>query len=197
MIKLQIGCFDVPLDGWYNTDITMHIVVARIPFLARLLHAFGLIDTQRYQEHKDGVFRRVHYLNVLKKFPFSDNSIEAVYSSHMLINFARQQALTCLKEVHRVLRPDGILRLVMPDLDHWINIYDPENPDAFLQLVYLPRTKRKQNHIHWMYNAGSLRKIMQEAGFKNIMQYEMFKGECPDVEKIDYRTDSIFMEGAK
>lgn len=196
-MKLHIGCFNVSLEGWHNTDVTMHIVVARIPFLAHVLHAFGLIDAQRFQQHRDGVFRKVHYLNALKKFPFPNNSIAAVYSSHMLVNFARQQALACLKEIHRVLRPDGILRIAVPDLDHWITTYNPGNPDAFLQLVYLPTTKRKQNHIHWMYNARSLRKMMEEAGFKKIMQYEMFKGECPDVERIDYRTDSIFMEGTK
>jgi Uncharacterized protein conserved in bacteria len=197
MIKLHIGCFDVPLAGWYNTDVTMHIVVARISFLAPLLHALGLIDARRYQQHRDGVFLKVHYLNALKKFPFSDNGVEAVYSSCTLTNFTRRQALACLKEINRVLRPDGILRIAIPDLDHWIRTYDPNDPDGFLRLIFEPEIKGEENRIHWMYNPFSLRKIFQEAGFKNIVICEMYQGKCPDVQKIDCRSDVMFMEGEK
>jgi SAM-dependent methyltransferase len=197
MIRLHIGCFDVPLAGWYNTDVTIHIVVARIPFLAPLLHALGLIDARRYQQHRDGVFHKVHYLNALKKFPFSDYSVEAVYSSCMLTNFTRQQALVCLKEINRILRPDSILRIAVPDLDRWLRTYDPNDPDGFLRLIFEPEIKAEENRIHWMYNPFSLKKILQEAGFKNVVICEMCQGKCPDAQKIDYRSDVVYMEGEK
>ncbi len=196
-MKLHIGCFDTPLDGWYNTDVTPHIFIARTPFLATVLHRIGLMETARLKQHRNGIFNKVHYLNAAKRFPFNGNSIEAIYSSHMLVNLTNYQALCCLKECHRVLRPGAILRVAVPDLDRWIQTYNPKDPDKTLELFYLPSTKRVKNHIHWMYNVRSLRKIMEEAGFKKIMQYEMFKGECPDVERIDYRADSIFVEGTK
>jgi SAM-dependent methyltransferase len=141
MTKLHIGCFDVLLPGWYNADVTMHIFVARIPFLAHTLYGLALIDDRRYQRHKTGVFREVHYLNALKKFPFSDCSVEAVYSSCMLTNFTHQLALACLKEINRILRPDGILRIAIPDLDHWIRTYDPNDPDGFLRPIFEPEIK--------------------------------------------------------
>ncbi|MGA9407854.1 MAG: hypothetical protein WBW71_12050 [Bacteroidota bacterium] len=75
MIKLHIGCFDVPLAGWYNTDVTPNIIVARIPFLAGVLQAFGLIDNHRWRQHKNGVFRALQYLNALKKIPFHDEIV--------------------------------------------------------------------------------------------------------------------------
>jgi hypothetical protein len=48
-----------------------------------------------------------------------------------------------------------------------------------------------------MYNPLSLRKILQEAGFKNVVISEMYQGKCPDVQKMDYRSDVMFMEGEK
>ena len=53
MIKVHIGCFDVSLAGWCNTDITTHIVVARISFLVHVLYFFGLIDQKRFHRHTD------------------------------------------------------------------------------------------------------------------------------------------------
>ena len=196
-MKLHIGCFDVPLAGWHNTDVTMHIMVSRIPFLTEIMHAIGLLDEVRYRQHKAGIFRKVHYLDATKRFPFSDNSLEAVYSSHMIVNFARETALQCLREIHRALKPGGIVRVAVPDLDQWIKKYDPGDPDALLALLYLPTIKRKKNHIHWMYNSTSLKSLLEAAGFGEVTPCEMFSGKCPDVERIDYRTDSIFMEGIK
>jgi len=197
MIKLQIGCFDVPLAGWYNTDITRHIIVARIPFLAQLLHFLGLIDEKQFHQHTEGLFRSVHFLNALKRFPFPDNSIEAVYTSRMLACFTRQEALGCLKEINRVLRPGGILRIATPDLDHWIASYGPNDPDTFLRRILEPEISGEKNRIHWMYTPQSLRKIFHEAGFNNITSRDRYQGKCPDVQRIDYRTDTMFMEGEK
>ncbi len=109
MIKLHIGCFDVPFAGCYDTDITRHIVIARIPFLARLLHALGLIDARRCQQYRDGVFHKVHYLNTLKKFPSSDSGVDVAYPSCMLTNFTRQQAIACLKEITVSFAPMAFL----------------------------------------------------------------------------------------
>jgi predicted SAM-dependent methyltransferase len=196
-VKLHIGCFDVPLDGWYNTDITPHIFVARVPFLSNCLRMLGAIDEMRYRQHQEGIFRKVNYLDATKRFPYQDNSVEAVYSSQMLVNLSRQGALRCLREVHRVLKPGGILRIGVTNLDWWIQGYDPNDPDKFLSLMYLPMTKGEKNHIHWMYNEYSLKRVLDEAGFNNIERYEMHRGECPDVEWIDYRSDAMFMEGEK
>jgi predicted SAM-dependent methyltransferase len=196
-VKLHLGCFDVPLEGWHNTDVTMHIVVARIPLLAEILYAVGALGDVRYRQHKAGIFRQVHYLDATKRFPFKDDSVDAIYSSHMIGNLTRDQALRCLREARRVLKCGCVLRLAVPDLDAWIAAYDPGHPDALLNLFYLPATKRKKNHTRWVYNPRSLRSLFEEAGFRNVTQYEISRGNCPDVERIDYRTDSMFMEGTK
>ncbi len=197
MIKLHLGCFDVPLEGWYNADVTMHLVVTRIPFLPSILYTLKLLDAHRLNQHKAGVFRKVHYLNALKRFPFRDGSVEAVYSSHMLESFSRDGAVRCLREVRRVLKPGGVVRLAMADLDGWVRGYTPKNPDSFLLLLFQPDVKKNNDRIHWMYNTESLRTLLVDAGFRDVTPRERNRGACPDVEQIDYREGSVYMEGFK
>jgi predicted SAM-dependent methyltransferase len=55
--------------------------------------------------------------DLLKGIPFPDNEFDAVYHSHVLEHFPRSQALPFLNECFRVLKPGGILRVVIPDLE--------------------------------------------------------------------------------
>lgn len=59
---------------------------------------------------------RVRHCNLLKGFPYPDRHFDAVYSSHVLEHFTREQALFLLREAHRVLKTTGVLRIVVPDL---------------------------------------------------------------------------------
>jgi predicted SAM-dependent methyltransferase len=49
--------------------------------------------------------------------PFPENRFQAVYASHVLEHLAPEAGLRLLRECHRVLRPDGIARIVVPDLE--------------------------------------------------------------------------------
>lgn len=60
---------------------------------------------------------RVQRVNLLAGFPFPDGTFDAVYSSHVLEHFTRSQAAFLLKEAFRVLKPGGIVRTVVPDLE--------------------------------------------------------------------------------
>jgi SAM-dependent methyltransferase len=55
--------------------------------------------------------------NLLNGIPFKDNSFDVVYHSHVLEHFARKDAVRLIQECFRVLKPYGILRLAVPDLE--------------------------------------------------------------------------------
>jgi predicted SAM-dependent methyltransferase len=55
--------------------------------------------------------------NLLEGIPLPDNDFDAVYHSHVLEHFSRSGALPFLYECFRVLKPGGILRVVIPDLE--------------------------------------------------------------------------------
>jgi predicted SAM-dependent methyltransferase len=55
--------------------------------------------------------------NLTKGIPFANESFDLVYHSHLLEHFTTIAAESFLKECYRVLRPQGILRVVVPDLE--------------------------------------------------------------------------------
>ncbi len=67
--------------------------------------------------------KHVRAYNLLKGFPYSDQQFQAVYHCQVLEHIPKESAATFLKECHRVLKTDGILRVVVPDLENIINEY--------------------------------------------------------------------------
>ena len=59
----------------------------------------------------------VQRVNLLKRFPFPDGYFDAVYSSHVLEHFSPGDGGHLISEAFRVLKPGGILRTVVPDLE--------------------------------------------------------------------------------
>jgi len=195
--KLHLGCFDQVLPGWINTDITSHIFVSRIPGLALLLFRVGLLPQQRYEQHRRRMFHAVRYLDVTKRLPYADGTFDYVYSSHLLEHLYRQQAVSCLGEIHRILRKGGIVRLAVPDLDRIIAGYDPQHPEEFLESIFEAKQKSDKNKHHWHYNEMSLGRLLNEVGFRDVYRCQFQQGRCVDVTLIDNRPESLFIEAVK
>jgi SAM-dependent methyltransferase len=197
--RLQLGAFDQVHEGWLDTDVTPHLLVARVPGLPRLLHRAGVVSAERYAAYRSGAFRAVRYLDVSLRFRFPDNIFECVYASHLLEHLHPDVAEHCLSEVHRVLAPAGIVRLAVPNLDLVVAAYDPADPDQFLTGIYQGRGRRANRRARhwWHYNAGSLDALLRKVGFGEVQVCDYRQGRCPDVELIETRPGSLFMEAVK
>jgi predicted SAM-dependent methyltransferase len=55
--------------------------------------------------------------NLLQGIPFSDNSFELVYHSHVLEHFLQEDGEHLIAECYRVLKKGGVLRIAIPDLE--------------------------------------------------------------------------------
>jgi predicted SAM-dependent methyltransferase len=55
--------------------------------------------------------------NLREGVPLHDNSVDVVYHSHLLEHFAKHEAPVFLSECRRVLKPGGVLRVAVPDLE--------------------------------------------------------------------------------
>jgi hypothetical protein len=55
--------------------------------------------------------------DVSEKLPFNNLTIDALYSSHVIEHLTNIQAFKILKDVHRILKKDGLIRIVTPDLE--------------------------------------------------------------------------------
>lgn len=61
--------------------------------------------------------------NLLQPLPFENSNFDAVYSSHVLEHFSRAEADNFVSEIYRVLKPGGIVRIVVPDLERFARGY--------------------------------------------------------------------------
>ena len=196
--KLHIGAFDVVHDGWLNTDVTPHLAIARVPGLPAALRRAGRLSDERWSAYRDGTFRALSYLDLAQPLPYPDGAFEAVFGSHVLEHLTPGEAESLLGELHRVLRPGGIVRIAVPDLDRVIAEYDPAQPDEFLFGMWQGRERSTSRHRHWwLYNERSLRDLLTRTGFTDIRRCEFRQGRCPDVERIDSRPESLFMEAVR
>lgn len=197
MNKLHFGCFNCPVGGWINTDITPHIYVARVPGLAWLIHFFGKMDEARYKEHQSSIFNKVSYLDVAKKWHFEDCSLDAIYSSHVLEHLTLSGARKCVAESYRCLSQGGVFRLVLPDLDLLVEEFDKNRSMAWAIKFFEADQNGEKNMHHFMYNFNSLQRILLEAGFTKINRVKYRVGACPDIDVLDNRPDSLFVEAIK
>jgi glycosyltransferase involved in cell wall biosynthesis/predicted SAM-dependent methyltransferase len=58
-----------------------------------------------------------------KDIPFQDASFDVVYHSHLLEHLPRSYAPKFIQECFRVLKPGGIIRVVVPDLETIVKLY--------------------------------------------------------------------------
>jgi Methyltransferase domain len=60
---------------------------------------------------------RVRSWDLRKELPFSAESFDVVYHSHFLEHLPRHAGAGFLRECYRVLKPGGVIRVVVPDLE--------------------------------------------------------------------------------
>jgi predicted SAM-dependent methyltransferase len=209
LIKLNLGCgLDTP-ETWINIDGSWNAWFAKFPVIKRVLNVLHLLPKKQADIpwSKDIL---VH--DVRKGLPFSNNSVDVVYSSHLFEHLYHDDAKKLLMECMRVLRPEGVLRIVVPDFRAMILTYINEyqtndfnrlekiSPAHKLQESLLLRTSRSPSgsmpyklytalndfHSHkWMYDTDSLQKCFWDAGFVQIQEMPCHESRILDIDVVE------------
>jgi len=100
----------------------------------------------------------------------------------MFEHLCRDGAKLFLKDALRVLDNGGVLRVSVPDLQHFINNYiAKKDANEFMSKMHVsapPLNSLRQKlllffvgyrHHQWMYDGVSLSKLMLESGFKDVI----------------------------
>ena len=61
--------------------------------------------------------------NLLMGIPLKNEEADIIYNSHMLEHFPRTNAHNFVKECFRVLKPGGVFRIIVPDLEKILSEY--------------------------------------------------------------------------
>ena len=81
----------------------------------------------------------------LEGLPFADQSQDVVYHSHVLEHLPRDHAVDFLRECRRVLKPGGILRVAVPDLERIVADYN----QTLLDLKREPADPQAEARHEW------------------------------------------------
>jgi predicted SAM-dependent methyltransferase len=96
-------------------------------------------------------------MNVLWGLPFADGSVRYIFVSHLLEHlFFPRDVAPFLAEIHRVLAPQGIVRIVVPDIEQCIEAYINEDRQFF--------GSRRETWPWWPENATRLEDFLAYAG---------------------------------
>jgi SAM-dependent methyltransferase len=119
---LNLGCGVKMHPRWVNLDFSTYARLASHPRLSRAARRIGLLSATRY-ERLQQVDPNIIWWDLRRGIPFPDGTFDVVYHSHMLEHIPEEQAPAFLRECRRVLKPRGVLRVVVPDLERIVAHY--------------------------------------------------------------------------
>ena len=195
-ILLNLGCGpDASPGRWTDIDGSWNLKVQTAwwgrPFADMAARRSGF----RWPAH-------IQWLDITKGIPYADGSVDAVYASHVLEHLYRQDALLLLTEIHRILRPGGVVRMVLPDLRSMARAYlADDGPDAAIRFNadllmrdakppsgWLGRLKKcwADHHSHkFMYDEALLLRDLQAAAFAEATEKSFLDSRIPEIGDVE------------
>lgn len=116
-------------------------------------------DIQSIEEAKKNFPNGIFKVGYAEKLPFQDNTFDCVLFSDVIEHVSDDRK--SLKEICRVLKPNGKLLLTTPHLGLFF-LLDPLNYSYFISKL-LRRNPKKPYHRH--YSLNRLNVLLSEAGF--------------------------------
>lgn len=176
-MKLNLGCGFHPFKGWMNLDV---------------VNCEGV-------EHCD-----LSHKNCLWAF-YDGPKVDFIFSEHFLEHIKHDQAVTLMKDCHRVLKPGGVIRVSTPDLWKLVDAYTHERLDIWGG-AWQPKTKaqmlnegmRDWGH-KYMYDLPELTGLLHDAGFRKVTPVKWLESEYPELRKLEIRSymGELIVEGVK
>jgi predicted SAM-dependent methyltransferase len=146
--------------------------------------------------------------DIRKGLPLEDASIDYISSQHALQEIPFRALVRVLRELRRVLRPGGVLRLGVPDADRAIDAYRSGNSDHF----HVPDEDARSLggkfvvHVLWyshsrvMFTPDFLEELLERARFSRIDRcaFRETASPFPEIVDLDAREhETLFVEAVK
>ena len=151
-----------------------------------------------------------------RRLPSSDGRFEGVYSEHFFEHLYTDDARRFLRECHRVLRRNGVLRISVPDGERYVRSYVTDRGWLDKQLsqrewltVDLPSQRtpmamvnevfRQQYEHQYCYDFETLALLLSEAGFADVTRVDFGAGALPElqIDRPTRKDESLYIEGRK
>ena len=137
--------------------------------------------------------------DLVQGIPCSDGSLEVIYHSHLLEHLSYKDGMVFVENCFKALQPGGIMRVLVPDLELWINNYVQGNNFFFDEYrkalapeAHLYPTKGSvfmgmlHNHEHKCgYDFDTLKWVLEKAGFERVRRTLVQDSDLPDIVEVE------------
>jgi predicted SAM-dependent methyltransferase len=190
-LYVQYGAGNQAVHGWINFDASPTLRIQKIPLIGRLIRSKlnCIFDDD------------VLYGDIIKGLPINENCVDGLFCSHVLEHLSYADFSTAINNSYKYLKPGGVFRIIVPDLEYYINRYqisltsDNEDKRANAAIEFcagtclgIEQTRRTlsrrlidvfSNSGHrWMWDYLSLNQALSRHGFINIKKFQ--PGDCSD-----------------
>lgn len=218
-IMINIGCGPTGHGDWINLDWGILAFLHRFLWLEKLIFKLGLWPGDQNEINYNVKWpKNLRLVNCAKPLKFPKNSVDYIYSSHFFEHIKKFQTIAVLKSCYRCLKPGGVIRVSIPDLDFIVEQYKNNNDnikkvDIINDHIYAlgeqkltpPGFYQKiQNFFmrghQWIYNYDYFKEMLVKSGFKeaSIARCRPREGKVPNLDALDCHEDeSIFLEAVK
>lgn len=158
----------------------------------------------------------VRFMNLGRAWPFETGSVDVVYGSHVFEHLNKASAQLFMDESRRVLKPEGVIRLVVPDLHALCDIYlrqfqarDAGAAEKLLTIMNMHQdgaygTKHSfverlihalQGYPHqhkYMYDQLSLAALLERAGYRFVSAKQYGESELvPEILEVEETAEGV------
>lgn len=120
-------------------------------------------------------FRKIDlWLDLRNGLPFPDQSCALVYSSHTIEHLFPYEAIALLKEIRRVLKPDGVARIAVPSMEHALVVATGRGKEEDWPRPFGDPVSQAVNYLFcdgqhkYAYTYEILRGFCEQAGFGGV-----------------------------
>ncbi len=141
--------------------------------------------------------------------PFRDGTFKGIYTEHCLEHIELDEARANMREWHRVLKPGGIVRIIVPDGEIYIDGWIAHRSGKAVELPYarqwgeatpMMSINRVSRDAHkYLYDYETMALLLREAGFRDVRKCSFGMGSDPMLLKDSKHREweSLYVEATK
>jgi predicted SAM-dependent methyltransferase len=151
------------------------------------------------------------YMDATKRFPFPSDSIDYIYTEHMIEHISFSDAKLMLSECFRVMKKKGKIRISTPDLLFLISLYQQEKTPVQREYIAFSVNRYLRNNTpsedtyvinnffkdwghQFIHDYRSLQFLLMGAGFKNVKRHVPMESDDVNLCNIEQHGKEIGFE---
>jgi predicted SAM-dependent methyltransferase len=138
------------------------------------------------------------------RLPLENGSVALIHNEHFLEHLTPVEAFRFLSECRRVLTPDGVLRIAMPDLHELVRHYweDDWRNLPVIKVRHMEWIKTRAEWINvgfrawghqWLYDRDELHRRLGDAGFRRVKDVGRHISEHIPLRNLETRDESTLI----